>query len=60
MKEEKKQAASTLPGGIPKRESPADGAGPDDSCRCKEVARKTPQELLKLMISDLAFWRKKS
>ncbi|MDA8082326.1 MAG: hypothetical protein M0024_01545 [Nitrospiraceae bacterium] len=59
MKEEKKQTASTPPGGIPKRESPADVASPHDSCRCKEVARKTPQELLKLMISDLAFWRKK-
>ncbi|HET6515323.1 MAG TPA: hypothetical protein VFG09_09215 [Thermodesulfovibrionales bacterium] len=29
-----------------------------DSCRCKEVSKKTPLELLKLMIDDLAFWKK--
>ena len=34
------------------------GAGHDDTCRCKEVSKMTPQELLKLMISDLAFWKK--
>ncbi len=30
----------------------------DDSCRCKEVSTKTPRELLRLMIGDLAFWKK--
>lgn len=34
------------------------GARGEEPCRCKEVARKTPGELLRLMISDLAFWRK--
>jgi hypothetical protein len=34
------------------------GAGSDDSCRCKEVAKMTPRKLLGLMISDLAFWKK--
>jgi len=33
-------------------------AGNDDSCRCKEAATMTPRELLKLMMSDLAFWKK--
>ncbi len=27
-------------------------------CRCKEVAKKTPLELLKLMLRDFAFWKK--
>jgi hypothetical protein len=33
-------------------------AGHDDSCRCKETSQMTPRELLKLMMKDLAFWRK--
>ena len=28
------------------------------SCRCKEVSKKTLPELLRLMIKDLAFWKK--
>ncbi len=28
-------------------------------CRCKEMAKKTPAELLKTVISDLSFWKKK-
>ena len=30
----------------------------DDDCRCKEVSKKTPMELLKLMINDLSIWKK--
>ena len=30
-----------------------------EGCRCEEVSKKTPRELLKLMLSDLAFWKKK-
>jgi hypothetical protein len=33
-------------------------AGTDDACRCKEASKMTPRELLGLMISDLAFWKK--
>lgn len=38
-------------------------AGPVESnqekaCRCEETASMKPGELLKLMISDLAFWKK--
>lgn len=29
-----------------------------ESCRCKEVAKKTPREMLRLMLSDLTFWKK--
>ncbi|MDA8100488.1 MAG: hypothetical protein M0042_12800 [Nitrospiraceae bacterium] len=30
----------------------------DDTCRCKETSRMSPKELLKLMMNDLAFWKK--
>lgn len=30
------------------------------ACRCKEVSKKTIPEMLKLMIGDLAFWKKKN
>jgi hypothetical protein len=30
----------------------------EDSCRCKEVSKKTIPEMLKLMLGDLAFWKK--
>jgi hypothetical protein len=33
-------------------------AGDPETCRCKEVAKKTPREMLSLMISDMAFWKK--
>lgn len=28
------------------------------TCRCKEVSKKTLPELLRLMMKDLAFWKK--
>ncbi|MEW5744246.1 MAG: hypothetical protein AB1805_02220 [Nitrospirota bacterium] len=34
------------------------GAGQGDACRCKEVAEMSPFEMLKLMLRDLAFWKK--
>ena len=34
------------------------GAGKDDACRCKEASDMSPGQLLKLMVSDLAFWKK--
>ena len=30
----------------------------EKDCRCEETAAMKPRELLKLMISDLAFWKK--
>ena len=33
-------------------------AGKDDACRCKEVSKMTPRQLLGTMFSDLAFWKK--
>ncbi len=32
--------------------------GDRESCRCKEVAKKTPREMLKLVINDMSFWKK--
>jgi len=39
----------------------ASGAGDNtaEGCRCKEVAKKTPRELLKMMLSDLTFRKRK-
>ncbi len=31
----------------------------DDVCRCKQTSKMTPRELLKLMMGDLAFWKRK-
>jgi len=33
-------------------------AGNEEICRCKEVSKMTPRELMQLMIDDLAFWKK--
>jgi hypothetical protein len=33
-------------------------AGSEDTCRCKETSHMTPRELLRLMMSDLTFWKK--
>jgi hypothetical protein len=33
--------------------------GEPDDCRCKEMSKKTPRELLGVMIGDLSFWKKK-
>ncbi|HBG93659.1 MAG: hypothetical protein A3J81_08550 [Nitrospirae bacterium RIFOXYB2_FULL_43_5] len=30
-----------------------------EECRCKEVSKKRFPELLRLLLKDLAFWRKK-
>ncbi len=30
----------------------------EDSCRCKEVSEMNPRQLLRLMMGDLAFWKK--
>lgn len=29
-----------------------------ESCRCKEVSKKSISELLKVAVSDLSFWKK--
>jgi hypothetical protein len=34
------------------------GEGDESVCRCKEVSKKTFPEMLKLMLSDLIFWKK--
>jgi hypothetical protein len=50
-----------MAGGEGSEKKPAEaqaGAGKDDACRCKETSQMTPRELLKLMMNDLAFWKK--
>ena len=34
------------------------GADKEDACRCKEASKMSPGQLFKLMVSDLAFWKK--
>ncbi len=33
-------------------------SGSNEECRCKEVSKKTFPEMMKLMLDDLAFWKK--
>jgi hypothetical protein len=30
----------------------------NDTCRCEETSKMTPRQLLGLMMTDLAFWKK--
>lgn len=48
---DKGPSAKEKPGGKSQRDG-------DEKCRCEEVSKKGPIELLKIMLSDLAFWRK--
>lgn len=52
------QVPGTEQGERPIRQEDASGAQ-DAACRCRETANMTPRQLLDLMISDLAFWKKK-
>jgi len=36
------------------------GMDSEDACRCKEVSEKSFPGLLKVMMRDLAFWKKKN
>ena len=47
-----------LPKGKEKHPEPKAGEVSEDDCRCKEVSKKTAPELLRVMIGDLAFWKK--
>jgi hypothetical protein len=60
MKPNKQQSADAGKKPLEKEKPPEREAGEEseESCRCKEVAKKTPLDLLKLMVSDLAFWKK--
>jgi len=59
MEQKRKHAA-----GEAKKSPDEDTTGPEfgtdggDGCRCKEVSKKSSLELLRLMLSDLAFWKK--
>ena len=39
---------------------PGSGSPSEGECRCKEVSKKTLPEMIKLMVDDLAFWKKRS
>ena len=58
MAKEQKQSADS--GNIRReKEKPLKPEGEEsEECRCKEIAKKRFPELLKLMLRDLAFWKK--
>ena len=60
MAKKRRQTTDTSKGSRKKKEVSEKKAAADasENCRCKEVAKKTPREMLGLMISDLAFWKK--
>ena len=53
-----KTADPGRPGKDEKAAESSAGPGKDDACRCKEASEMSPGQLLKLMVSDLAFWKK--
>lgn len=59
MKEHERESVGTGKTS-PVREKAGEETGPgnEDACRCKEVSRKSFPELLKVMIKDLAFWKR--
>jgi hypothetical protein len=40
------------------KEEQREGKTTGENCRCEEVSKKTVPELLKIMVRDLAFWKK--
>jgi hypothetical protein len=53
-----KTANSGGPAEGEKAAEPLAGTDKDDACRCTAAAEMSPGELFKLMMSDLAFWKK--
>jgi hypothetical protein len=43
---------------LEKKKRRQQGGEDSEDCRCKEVSKKTFPQLLKVMIGDLAFWKK--
>jgi len=48
----------TVEPGDPKKKDTRVEPVNDDTCRCKDASGMTPRELLRLMVNDLAFWKK--
>jgi hypothetical protein len=53
-----KDVGKGRPGKEDQAAEPPAGVDKDDSCRCKEASKMSPGELFKLMMSDLAFWKR--
>jgi len=53
-----KSADQGRPGKDEKAAESQAGSDKDDACRCKAASEMTPGQLFKLMVSDLAFWKK--
>ena len=60
-KQQKRSAGSDKkPMGKGKPEERKAGESGEESFRCQEVSKKTVPELLKIMVSDLTFWKKRN
>lgn len=57
MEKDQKKPDECCPMPSTERKSREEAAG-EEACRCKEVSKRSFPELLKLMLKDLAFWRK--
>ncbi len=52
------QNRSAISGKQPPEKDKPEKQEAEENCRCKEASKKTPLELLKLMMNDLSFWKK--
>jgi len=58
MADRKRKSASDETKSLEKKGKHPEDGNPGEDCRCKEVSKKTVPELLKVMVRDLAFWKK--
>lgn len=61
IKQKDQQAKTTINGRHSEKDGNEKGKSidsPESNCRCREVSEKTVPEMLRLMISDLSFWKK--
>jgi hypothetical protein len=58
MKKHEQKAADSDKKPIEERKTGEKAEVDLNACRCKEVSRKSPRDLLKLMVDDLVFWKK--
>jgi hypothetical protein len=59
MSEDKKKTASGKDSAEREKVDSHDVGASEDACRCKEVSRKSLPELIKLMLGDFTFWKKR-
>ena len=58
MKKRQKRSKDQKKNAMIKKPADLQGAG-GDNCRCKEISKKTVPDMLRLMLNDLSFWKRK-